>query len=278
VAVELLLGAGRPEPAGDAKRPLVERELARFQGTWQLVSAEADGVKAPWDWTDKIRVVIKGSRHAVMFGDKEVAHSIPFAIDPTTTPKSVVDTLEAGPDVGEQIKGIYNLEGDTLTSCVARTGEERPTGFASKPGTGHTLRVFGRVNDMGDSQAKVVEAELERFEGTWRFESLIVEGREVPPEGLQTSRLTLKGDTFEMTDPMATYRGTFRIDPSVTPKRIAMAFTEGPEAGKTVLGIYELDGDTYKVCVGLAGRGRPEGFASKTGSGHALEVLKREKP
>ena len=46
-----------------------------------------------------------------------------------------------------------------------------------------------------------MEVELKRFEGTWRFESLTVEGRDVPLEGLKTTRLTLKGDTFEMTDP-----------------------------------------------------------------------------
>src|SRR5207237_150022 len=81
-------------------------------------------------------------------------------------------------------------------------------------------------------EAGAVEAELKRFEGTWGFESLTVQGRVVPLEGLKTTRLTLKGDTFEMTDPMATYRGTFRPDPSFTPRRIDMTFTEGPEAGK----------------------------------------------
>src|SRR3954463_11250275 len=93
-----LCGAGGPEPAGGDKRMLVEEELARFQGTWQPVSAEADGVKAPKDRGDKSRVVIKGPRRTVIFGDELVAHSVPFDIDPTTTPKSVVDTLEAGPE------------------------------------------------------------------------------------------------------------------------------------------------------------------------------------
>ena len=152
VAVGLLLGAGRPEPGGEDEGKLVKEELARFQGTWQLVSAEADGVKAPKDRTDKIRVVIKGSRHTVIFGDQEVVHSVPFAIDPTTTPKSVTDTLVDGPDKGKQIKGIYKLEGDTMTSCVAKVGEERPAEFASKPGSGHTLRVFRRVKDDGRCQ------------------------------------------------------------------------------------------------------------------------------
>ena len=30
--------------------------------------------------------------------------------------------------------------------CVAEPGKDRPSEFASKPGTGQTLRVFKRVN------------------------------------------------------------------------------------------------------------------------------------
>jgi uncharacterized protein (TIGR03067 family) len=45
-----------------------------------------------------------------------------------------------------------------------------------------------------------------------------------------------------------------------------------------VLGIYELSGDTLRVCwAPLENRNRPTEFASKAGSGHGLLVLKREK-
>jgi hypothetical protein len=41
---------------------------------------------------------------------------------------------------------------------------------------------------------------------------------------------------------------------------------------------YSALGDTYKVCIGLAGRERPTVFASEPGSGHVLQVLKRVDP
>jgi uncharacterized protein (TIGR03067 family) len=131
----LLLGAD------SAKDTAAKKELEKFQGTWQLVSAETDGKKAPEDRVKQTRVVIKGSKHTVYFGDKAVVHEIPFALDPTTAPKSVTDTL---PD-GQTIKSIYELDGDTLRSCAAAIGKDRPKEFSAKEGTGQTLRVFKRV-------------------------------------------------------------------------------------------------------------------------------------
>ena len=124
-------------PSDDA----VKAELEKFQGTWQLVSAETDGKKAPEEQVKKIRVVIKGNKPSVFFGDDAVAKEISFVLDPTKKPKTTTDSL---PD-GKEILGIYELEGDTLRSCVAGVGKDRPTEFASQPGSGHTLRVFKRV-------------------------------------------------------------------------------------------------------------------------------------
>jgi len=131
--------------AADSNDDKVREELAKFQGTWQLISAENGGAQAPKDQVKKTRVVITGNKHSVFFGDQVVAHDVSFAIDPTATPKAVTDTINDGPDKGKQILGIYKLEGDTLTSCVASIGKERPTEFTAKPGSGRTLRVFRRV-------------------------------------------------------------------------------------------------------------------------------------
>ena len=52
---------------------------------------------------------------------------------------------------------------------------------------------------------------------------------------------------------------------------------DGPNAGKTLQAIYQLDGDTMKVCYAPAGQDRPTAFDTKDKPGYALIVYKREK-
>ena len=124
-----------------AKSETKKSEMKKLEGTWQLVSSVKDGKPTPEAVVKKIRVVIKEGKHTVYFGDDVVVKEIPFALDPAKSPKTTLNTLPEG----KTIRGIYKLEGDKLTSCAAEVGKEGPTEFASKPGSGHTLRVFQRV-------------------------------------------------------------------------------------------------------------------------------------
>ena len=122
--------------------------------------------------------------------------------------------------------------------------------------------------------------DIERFQGTWVFQSVDVEGQPAPIEALKGSKLIIDGNKFTMKEGEEVSHGTYTIDATKKPKTMDAVFTDGPEKGKTILGIYELEGDTYKACFNVQGKDRkerPSKFESKKGSGFVVEVLKREK-
>jgi uncharacterized protein (TIGR03067 family) len=53
--------------------------------------------------------------------------------------------------------------------------------------------------------------------------------------------------------------------------------TEGPNKGKTILAVYELSGDTLKVCYALEGPTRPTDFTTRGDAKRFLVTYQREK-
>jgi uncharacterized protein (TIGR03067 family) len=116
------------------------------------------------------------------------------------------------------------------------------------------------------------------FRGTWRFVSVVMEGQKMPAPDVKGMRLIIRGRDFQVKDGDMTYGGgTFELNVDARPRQINIKWTSGPDKGQAMLGIYELKGDTYRVCLGVPGKDRPKDFVSKPGSGHVLEVLKRGK-
>ena len=138
--------------------------------------------------------------------------------------------------------------------------------------------VWKRSKTVGAARMKAVQDELNRFEATWKFVSIDVEGRSVPAERFGEDRLILKGKQFTSTVRGNTTEGTFKIDPTATPKTIDITFTDGPGKDNTQKGIYELDGDTQKICWAAPGKPRPTEFEAKPKSGRMLQVLEKVKP
>ncbi|HEX4684889.1 MAG TPA: TIGR03067 domain-containing protein, partial [Gemmatimonadaceae bacterium] len=117
---------------------------------------------------------------------------------------------------------------------------------------------------------------LRALEGEWSFESLRVDGNDMPGAMIGGSKLLMHGDRFRMESPEAAYDGRFTIDASANPMQIDITFVEGPEAGNASYGIFELAGDDrLTICLGLVGSSRPRAFESAAGTGHALERLRR---
>jgi uncharacterized protein (TIGR03067 family) len=117
--------------------------------------------------------------------------------------------------------------------------------------------------------------QLSALQGEWHFDALEVDGNTMPKAMLGQSKLLLDGDRFRTESPEANYDGRFSIDTSATPMQIDIEFVEGPEAGNHSYGLFALDGDSLTICLGLVGASRPTTFATRPGSGHALERLRR---
>ncbi|HEY1336885.1 MAG TPA: TIGR03067 domain-containing protein [Bryobacteraceae bacterium] len=117
--------------------------------------------------------------------------------------------------------------------------------------------------------------DLESLQGSWVITALKMDGQGMPAEMLAEARVVIEGNRFQSFGMGDVYGGTVKIDASVSPRRIDLKFDSGPEKGNTNLGIYELDGDTWKLCLATRGSTRPAKFQSKPGSGIAVETLRR---
>jgi uncharacterized protein (TIGR03067 family) len=131
----------------------------------------------------------------------------------------------------------------------------------------------------GDAKEEAVAKELQAFKGTWRLSSREVDGKKFSEEEIKDVI-----GTYDRSGKFSVRRGdkviveaTAQLDPTKKPKTIDVSFTAGERKGKTVLGIYEIEGDTIRVCNARPGDERPEEFSAKAGSGRTLIVYKREK-
>ena len=100
-----------------------------------------------------------------------------------------------------------------------------------------------------------------------------------PPKQGPTTKLVYDGNKWIIkVGDKTVATGMFKIDSTRKPKEIDIMDESGVKNDKTKLGIFELDGDTYKFCLAPEGKPRPAEFTSTAGSGHSLGVSKREKP
>ena len=126
------------------------------------------------------------------------------------------------------------------------------------------------ADDKKDDAAK---EELKKLQGTWLLVSGEEDGKKLADDGVKTIKAVVKGDMLTIYFGDKALDATITVNPSKKPKEID-TFTTVDK--KKSVAIYELDGDNFKICVGLKGE-RPQEFTAKKDSGCALYVYKREK-
>jgi uncharacterized protein (TIGR03067 family) len=139
------------------------------------------------------------------------------------------------------------------------------------------LTASGGAGTLADDKADL-KKEVKKFQGTWTFESSEAGGKKLPADQLKGLILTFVGDkhTVKKGDEVI-QAGIQKLDPSSSPKAIDVTLTEGVNKGAVMLGIYEIDGDTLKVCFDAEGKKRPTQFKSAPGSATFVNVHKRLK-
>jgi uncharacterized protein (TIGR03067 family) len=119
------------------------------------------------------------------------------------------------------------------------------------------------------------EDDAKGIQGSWKVKHMEEEGEKAPPYQLKDIAFVFDGAKSSMRyQGKVRDEGTFKLDPSATPKQIDMMFKEG-----TMQGIYKLEKDQLTICAPAFknNKTRPKEFATKAGSKTMLMVLERQK-
>jgi uncharacterized protein (TIGR03067 family) len=147
--------------------------------------------------------------------------------------------------------------------------------FAFKAISTTLLLAFAVTANAGPEAAK---KDLERLEGQWSMVFGERDGQPLPDPFFKGSKRVAKsGETTVTIGDKLFMKAKYTIDPSKKPKWINYELLEGPNKGKTQLGIYETDADQVKFCFSAPGADRPTDFTTKPGSGRTLSTWKRDK-
>lgn len=123
----------------------------------------------------------------------------------------------------------------------------------------------------------------DKIQGAWKVISMETRenpGKKVPDDKIKDLKVVITKDKLEIRtgkEPVVGYKFN-KVDPTTKPKGIDLALVLKDGSDKPTLGIYELDGDELKLCIGDPSPEpkRPTEFeVSKRGL--FLLVLKRDK-
>lgn len=109
------------------------------------------------------------------------------------------------------------------------------------------------------------------IQGTWEIVSAEIAGQLFPVEAFNKVQLVLKDGKYQF----GIDQGVYKLLDAEGKKGIDVIGEQGPNLGKTIPAIYEIKGDTLKICYDLAGKTRPGKLETKKETRQFLATYKR---
>ena len=132
LAGSLGLSIAAPAPKDD------KEDMKKFEGDWAFTAWESAGQTLPQAALDMAKWTVKGDKYTFEMGDQKEEGTI--KLDPAKKPATIDFAITSGNDKGKDQPGIYKVDGDSITICLARPGgKERPTDFKSTEDNGFIL-------------------------------------------------------------------------------------------------------------------------------------------
>jgi uncharacterized protein (TIGR03067 family) len=139
-----------------------------------------------------------------------------------------------------------------------------------------TVALAGGSVQGGDKETN--ESVLKKIQGTWNFIAQEMAGKPAPKEALAKMTVTFSGDKWTVRDGDKVLQGgTHKFNPDKKPGEVNAKITEGEGKGSTMLGIYEMKGNTIRVCFDPQGKARPTSFTPKEGQFAATVERQKKK-
>jgi uncharacterized protein (TIGR03067 family) len=137
--------------------------------------------------------------------------------------------------------------------------------------------LFASLLLAGATFAADKDAEVKALEGTWVLDAAELDGRD-HTDDFAGMKLILKGTDYTIEFAENSDKGTFTVNAEKMPKWIDIKTgAKGPFMGKTLPGIYKIDGDKLVLCCHADAKARPTEFDAKKTTRNMLLTYKREK-
>jgi RNA polymerase sigma factor (sigma-70 family) len=263
-------------PPGEKDRAMTDIE--RLQGAWTVVSCQVNEREQAGETG---RTFTFRGNTLVTKGPPETDRSDGRLfeverLDPARDPKEI--DLRSPFEVNQDLRGVYELDGDRLTVCLAPF---RPKALASPKDGPKGVRLYVLRRDKATTapargtDSPAAAADRKKLQGLWVVGSCRAKGQEV--KGQKGRRVEVVSNSVWFLDNDAREGRFFEVrslDPAKDPKEITLLAVGG--TGEDLYGLYQFDGDRLTLC--LAPGKRPAALAAPADgpAGTRLYVLRRE--